>query len=387
MNQKLIQLFTEQFGYSPAVWSRAPGRLEILGNHTDYNQGFVLSAAVGQATEMVMAERPGSVCRIINPPLEGVFTIDLNDLDHPERGDWTNYLKGVLVELRRRKIKFPAFDLALTSTVPLSAGMSSSAALEMAFCMALKELAGIELPLPDWARVGQSVENVYLGLKTGLLDQFSSLYGKKDSLILCDFRSVEVLKTVPMPSGWKILVANTLVKHNLVESDYNLRRESCERAAEGIRKQYPQIRALRDVDSGMLESCRENLDIIDYRRAKHVVGEDERVWNAVSLLAENNVEGFGKLLFESHESSRECFENSCPELDILVELAHQIPGCAGARLSGGGFGGISIHLVREEEAERYADRLKEAYLAKTGKQIETILCGIGDGACSGQINH
>lgn len=382
MKQELIQLFTEHFGYAPAVFSRAPGRLEILGNHTDYNQGFVLSAAVGQATEMVMAKRDGRICRIVNPPLEGEFVIDLDDMDTPKKGDWTNYLKGVLVELRRRNIEFPAFDLLFKSTVPLSAGMSSSAALEMAFCMALKELAGIELPLPDWARVGQSVENVYLGLKTGLLDQFSSLYGKKDSLILCDFRSVEVLKNVSMPSGWKILVANTLVKHNLVESDYNLRRESCEQAAEVIQKKYPEIQALRDVDSAMLESCKEDLDIIDYRRAKHVVGEDERVWKADAYLAEGNVEAFGKLLFESHESSRDFFENSCPELDALVELAHHIPGCAGARLSGGGFGGISIHLVKEEAAESYAARLSEAYRLKTGKEIETILCGIGDGASS-----
>ena len=385
MNTELIQIFTKQFGYAPEVYSRAPGRLEILGNHTDYNQGFVLSAAVEQATEMVMAKRDGRICRIVNPPLEGEFTIDLDNMDQPVRGDWTNYLKGVLVELRRRKIQFPAFDLALVSAVPLSAGMSSSAALEMAFCMALKELAGIELPLPDWARVGQSVENVYLGLKTGLLDQFSSLYGKENSLILCDFRSVEVLQTVPMPAGWKILVANTLVKHNLVESDYNLRRESCERAAETIRKQFPEITALRDVDSEMLETCRENLDIIDYRRAKHVVGEDERVWNAVSLLKENNVEAFGELLFQSHDSSRNFFENSCDELDVLVELAHNIPGCSGARLSGGGFGGISLHLVREADADTYAARLEEAYLAKTGKKIETILCGIGNGAASCRI--
>ena len=385
MKQELIRLFTEHFGYSPAVFSRAPGRLEILGNHTDYNQGFVLSAAVGQATEMVMAKRDGRICRIVNPPLEGEFTIDLDDIDTPVKGDWTNYLKGVLVELRRRNIEFPAFDLLFKSTVPLSAGMSSSAALEMAFCMALKELAGIELSLPDWARVGQSVENVYLGLKTGLLDQFSSLYGKKDSLILCDFRSVEVLKNVPMPAGWKILVANTLIKHDLVESDYNLRRESCERAAAGIKQKYPEITALRDVDSPMLESCKEDLDIIDYRRAKHVVGEDERVWKADAFLAEGDVEAFGKLLFESHESSRDFFENSCPELDSLVELSHNIPGCAGSRLSGGGFGGISIHLVRENEAETYAARLTEAYKIKTGKNVETILCGIGDGAYSEQL--
>lgn len=380
MKDDLIKQFREYFGYAPEVYSRAPGRLEILGNHTDYNQGIVLSAAVDQATELVIAKRPGNICRICNPPLEGEFQIDLEQLDTPARGDWTNYLKGVLVELRRRGFEFPAFDMYMKSTVPLSAGMSSSAALEMTFCMALKELCGIELSLPEWAKVGQSVENVYLGLKTGLLDQFSSLYGKKDSLILCDFRTVEVLKTVPMPTGWKILVANTLVKHNLVESDYNLRRESCERAAAGIKSVYPEVSTLRDVDSAMLESCRESLDVIDYRRAKHVVGEVERVWKAVDLLSAGDVEAFGKLLFESHESSRVNFENSCDELDILVELAHSFPGCAGARLSGGGFGGISIHLVRSGDAETYAARLVEAYRMRTGKEIETILCGIGDGA-------
>ena len=331
---------------------------------------------------MAISERPGRVCRIYNPPLEGEFRIDLDDIDVPKRGDWTNYLKGVIVDLRRRGFKIPAFDLLFTSSVPLSAGMSSSAALEMAFCMALKQLCGIELSLPDWARVGQSVENVYLGLKTGLLDQFSSLYGEENSLILCDFRSVEVLKTVPMPAGWKILVANTMVKHNLVESDYNLRRESCERAASVIKGRFPEIRALRDVDSAMLESCREILDVTDYRRAKHVVGENERVWKAVSCLAENDVESFGKILFESHESSRDFFENSCDELDVLVELARCIPGCAGARLSGGGFGGISIHLVKEDAAETYSARLTEAYRMKTGKDMETILCGIGSGASS-----
>lgn len=380
MKQDIIDSFASAYSRKPAAYSRAPGRLEILGNHTDYNEGYVLSCATGQATEMAIAEIPGRICRLQNPPLKGEFTIDLDNMDTPRPKDWTNYIKGVLVELRRRGISYPAFEVLFKSSVPLSAGMSSSAALEMAFCMALKQLAGIELPLPEWARVGQSVENVYLGLKSGLLDQFSSLYGKKDSFILCDFRSVEVLKTVTMPAGWKIVVANTMVKHNLVESDYNLRRESCERATEVIRGKYPQVKTLRDVSSGMLEDCKSILDCTDYRRAKHVVGEDERVMKGVELLAAGKVEEFGALWFASHESSRDCFENSCPELDILVELAHTIPGCVGARLSGGGFGGISIHLVRESEAETYCERLAAAYKLKTGKTIETILCSVGDGA-------
>lgn len=380
MKQDVIDSFAAAYSAKPAAYSRAPGRLEILGNHTDYNEGFVLSCATGQATEMAIAAIPGRICKLQNPPLKGEFTIDLDNMDTPRPKDWTNYIKGVLVELRRRGISYPAFEVLFKSSVPLSAGMSSSAALEMAFCMALKQLAGIDLPLPEWARVGQSVENVYLGLKSGLLDQFSSLYGKKDSFILCDFRSVEVLKTVTMPAGWKIVVANTMVKHNLVESDYNQRRESCERATKVIQGKFPQVKTLRDVSSSMLEECKSILDHTDYLRAKHVVGEDERVMKGVELLEAGKVEEFGALWFQSHESSRDCFENSCPELDILVELAHTIPGCVGARLSGGGFGGISIHLVRESEAENYCERLAAAYKLKTGKTIETIICSVGDGA-------
>lgn len=380
MKQDVIDSFAAAYSAKPAAYSRAPGRLEILGNHTDYNEGFVLSCATGQATEMAIAAIPGRICKLQNPPLKGEFTIDLDDMDTPRPKDWTNYIKGVLVELRRRGISYPAFEVLFKSSVPLSAGMSSSAALEMAFCMALKQLAGIDLPLPEWARVGQSVENVYLGLKSGLLDQFSSLYGKKDSFILCDFRSVEVLKTVTMPSGWKIVVANTMVKHNLVESDYNQRRESCERATKVIQGKFPQVKTLRDVSSAMLEECKSILDHTDYLRAKHVVGEDERVMKGVELLEAGKVEEFGALWFQSHESSRDCFENSCTELDVLVELAHTIPGCVGARLSGGGFGGISIHLVRESEAQNYCERLAAAYKLKTGKTIETVICSIGDGA-------
>ncbi|MDD7750410.1 MAG: galactokinase [bacterium] len=380
MKQDVIDSFAAAYSAKPAAYSRAPGRLEILGNHTDYNEGFVLSCATGQATEMAIAAIPGRICKLQNPPLKGEFTIDLDDMDTPRPKDWTNYIKGVLVELRRRGISYPAFEVLFKSSVPLSAGMSSSAALEMAFCMALKQLAGIDLPLPEWARVGQSVENVYLGLKSGLLDQFSSLYGKKDSFILCDFRSVEVLKTVTMPSGWKIVVANTMVKHNLVESDYNQRRESCERATKVIQGKFPQVKTLRDVSSAMLEECKSILDHTDDLRAKHVVGEDERVMKGVELLEAGKVEEFGALWFQSHESSRDCFENSCPELDVLVELAHTIPGCVGARLSGGGFGGISIHLVRESEAQNYCERLAAAYKLKTGKTIETVICSIGDGA-------
>ena len=378
MSPDIASVFQQRFGQKPFVCASAPGRLEVLGNHTDYNEGFVMSAAVGQTTNVAMSPAEGSICTIHEKGRD--CTIDLQEIDTPVKGDWRNYVKGLLVELRKRGKHFGAFNACLSSSVPLSAGMSSSAALEMAFSFALKTIYGIELSLPDWARVGQAVENKYLGLNSGLLDQFSSLYGKKDSLILCDFRTVEVLKTVAMPAGWTMVVANTMVKHNLVESDYNQRRVSCENALKTIQKKYPQVKALRDVDSAMLESCRDLMDLTDYRRALHVVGEDERVMQGVKLLESGDIRGFGALLFESHQSSRENFENSCPELDALVEIAHTLPGCAGARLSGGGFGGISIHLVESDKAEEYCENLKTAYQAMTGKTAETVICSIGDGA-------
>ena len=378
--EPLEKIFESHFGRKPAVLSRAPGRLEILGNHTDYNEGYVLSAAVTQATSFAMAPKEGSVCTLVDCALSGEFKIDLANMDAPRKGDWTNYLKGALVELRRRGVRFGAFDAVLRSTVPLSAGMSSSAALEMAFCFALKTIYGIDLPKADWARVGQAVENKYMGLQSGLLDQFSSIFGRKDALILCDFRSGAVLKNGPMPPGYSIGGANTMVKHNLVESDYNKRRESCERARDAIRQVCPQVKMLRDVDRKMLESCRDKMDAVDYRRALHVVGEDERVMRGVAFLEKGDIRSFGELLFESHESSRVNFENSCPELDALVEIARSIPDCLGARLSGGGFGGITIHLVRHDAAEGYCNRLKTAYKAMTGKETQTILCDIGDGA-------
>ena len=377
----LEKLFEEYYQRKPEAVSRAPGRLEILGNHTDYNEGLVLSAATEQSTSAALARRDGSLCTLRDTALENqVFTIDLNALDHPVKGDWTNYIKGVLVELKRRGIAFGAFDLLLRSTVPLSAGMSSSAALETAFCYALKELYGIELPKAEWARVGQSVENRYLGLKSGLLDQFSSIFGKKDSLILCDFRKVEVLDTVPLPAGYGFLVANTLVKHNLVESDYNRRRESCERVRDIIAAKCPEVKMLRDVNQSLLDQYKSEMDLTDYRRALHIVGENKRVLQGVELLRKGEIKAFGELLFQSHESSRMNFENSCPELDALVEIARTLPECLGARLSGGGFGGITIHLIRIADAETYRVRLEHAYRAMTGKEIKTVLCAIGDGA-------
>lgn len=382
MNHDLIAKYTEFFGTRPTVIAQAPGRLEILGNHTDYNQGFVLSCAVEQNTAFALRPVSGKHCRIKDFRDDSVREFDLDHIAHAIPKDWSNYVKGVIVELKKRGIEVGAFEAGMESTVPLSAGMSSSAALETAAGFAMREAFAIELCNADWARVGQGVENNYMGLKSGLLDQFSSIFGKKNSMILSDFRTVEVLRTVSLPTGYSIVVINSMAKHNLVDSEYNVRRQDCESAAEKLAQIYPDVKTLRDVSLEQLEAARPALEEREFRRALHVVGECTRVQQAVQLLEKDDVVGFGRLWFESHESSRVNFENSTEELDYLVELAKSIPGCLGARLSGGGFGGITIHLVKTSEAEEYAKRVQAGYKVRTGIEAEYIICAIGDGASS-----
>lgn len=372
------QAFAEVFGTDPEIAARAPGRLEILGNHTDYNEGVVLSVAVDRATFVAARRVPGTVCRVADVVLDDERSFDLADLAHPAKGDWANYIKGMVVEFAKRGIAIPAFEAAMGSTIPLSAGMSSSAAFEMSFGTMLLALAGESLEWRELAKVGQACENQYVGANTGLLDQFSSLMGKAGQLVFSDFRSLEV-RNVPLPAGTALVVANSMVKHNLT-NEYNERRESCERAAAVLAKLYPGVAALRDVSLEQLAAAQEKLDPTDYRRALHVVGECTRVLDGVAALGQGDVAAFGRLMFASQDSSTHNFENSCAELDALVAVAKDIPGALGARLSGGGFGGITVHLVQSDRAAAYAAELARRYRERTGLESEVMICQAGDGA-------
>ena len=378
--EKLQQTFRQVFNSEAQVTASAPGRLEILGNHTDYNEGVVLSCAVDQRTSVAMQKSGSDLVELYDMRDDLHATFDVSTLDMSNAPKWAGYPAGVVSELRKRGMSVPGFKAVIDSTVPLSAGMSSSAAFETAVLFALMKLNDLKISKADSARIGQGVENNFLGLKTGLLDQFSSIFGVKDSFILSDFRSVEVLETVSMQPGASILVVNSMVKHNLVDSEYNVRREACESAAAKLATRHSSVKTLRDVSSELLESEKNILTDIEYRRAKHVVGECERVMLAVQLLKENKISEFGQLWWDSHESSRVNFENSTPELDKLIELSKQIPGCLGARLSGGGFGGISIHLVKDDMLDSYQAQIAEQYKNFCGKLPELIVCKPGAGA-------
>ena len=372
------EAFRQRYGLEPEVMAEAPGRVEILGNHTDYNEGLVLSAAVDRSTVFAASRAPDDTCMVADGRSGSQRTFRLDALDDPAPGDWANYVKGLIVQLQRRNIEVPPFRGVLLSNVPLSAGMSSSAALEISAAYALGALAGVDLPWIEWARMGQACENEYVGANTGLLDQISSICGKKDHLVFSDFRTLDVVNT-PLPEGVALVVANSMVRHTLT-NEYNERRERCEEAVAVLQRSSEGITALRDVSPEELEACREAMDIIAYRRASHIVGENERVRVGAAALERGDVRAFGGLMTDSHESSRLNFENSCPALDTLIEIGESLPGFLGARLSGGGFGGITIHLVEEDQASRYAERLTAAYQSTTGKDPETMICHAADGA-------
>jgi galactokinase len=358
-------------GRAPEIIAYAPGRVEILGNHTDYNEGFVLSAAVDAGIAFGLSPIEDDVCTLYAADLEESVRFQAVDPGRTDKERWSNYPRGVLTFLRERYGFRPrGFRGTLSGDIPIAAGLSSSAALEIASGLAFSALHGITPEKIALAQIGQKAEHEFAGVRCGLLDQISSLFGREHALVLADFRSLDV-DTVSLPEGTAFMIANTEVKHTLVDSEYNDRRQRCEQAAEVFRRILgPQVRSLRDVRWADLMKYRDRLDPTVWRRAAHPVGENERVLAGVAALKHGEIAAFGRLMFESHESSRKNFENSCPELDTLVEAAKNTPGVYGARLSGGGFGGSIVAMIETEHAPAIAEALTSAYASAYGRRIE-----------------
>lgn len=350
--------FHDIFKSDADLLAYGPGRLEILGNHTDYNEGFVLSTAVDKKTTISFKKRSDKIAKVYSPFFaeQGIREIDLNDIDTPLAGkDWLNYVRGVLNEFKKRGLTLGGFEAYIGSDVPLSAGMSSSASLEIALIEGLCALFNNELDNQQKAVIGQACENKYIGANTGLMDQLTSLSGKANQLVQSEYRYLTVAH-LAFPQNLSWIVVNSGVKHDLSE-EYNERRESCENAAAKIKQKLTKIKTLRDLSPEVLETNKDLLSEIELMRARHVCAENARVLEAQKLLAQGSFVEFGQLLFDSHASSIKNFENSCSELDVLVDFAKQSPLCLGARLSGGGFGGISIHLVENKNREEYKNEV------------------------------
>lgn len=355
--------------------ARGPGRVELLGNHTDYNDGVVLSAAINFSVTVQgqLRDDGGATLRssfAAQPVHEPLSRLDKQEGD----SSWANYPLGVAYCLREAGYALDGFEMDVASDLPPGAGLSSSAALEVATARLLMKLNHLDIAPMELAKLCRKAENDFVGVKCGLLDQVSSIFGKRGQAVYLDCRS-EKVENIPLPASTGLLVFHTGVEHRLVGGEYNERREQCFAAARALN-----VAALRDVSVEQLEAARPRLDDLVYRRAAHVVGENTRVFAGIDLLRKGDGAGFGALMFASHESSRLNFENSTPELDILVELAHDEPGVLGSRLTGGGFGGATVSLIEADKADEIARHLEERYAARTGNHGRAYLCESADGA-------
>lgn len=390
-------LFKEKFGRTPAFVAQAPGRLELLGNHTDYNAGLVMSVAVDKHIQIASAPRPDGKIELVSSAFPERETFYATDLAKNPSAPWANYVKGVLAELQKRGVAFGGFNAAIHGTLPIGAGMSSSAALEVATALTVRSLfpytasdTGAAAPpardkagnLPALehseklalAKLCQAAENKFVGVNCGLLDQISALFGKAAHAITIDCQTLSV-GNVPMIGDIAIVVCNSNVKHALVGGEYNELREQCEAAARALG-----VKFLRAIDVRALEAGKSGLTARQYQCARHVVGENHRVALGERALREGDFAQFGQYMYQSHESSRDYFHNSTRELDLLVEIAREHPAALGARLTGGGFGGATINLIKGDGVQAFTGFMAAEYEKRSGQRSAPMLCQIVDGA-------
>lgn len=374
----LARKFAEAFRAEPGVFC-APGRVNLIGEHTDYNDGFVLPAAIGFSTFVAAAPRSDGRLVIRSENFPGEFAFETNHLPQGRKGQWCDYVLGVAVTLQRAGYSVPAASLLVRGEVPMGSGLSSSAAVEVATALALVSLSGVELPFTEIAKLCQKSENEFVGARVGIMDQYVSCLGKAGHALFLDCRSLEY-ELVPVPAHVKFVICNTMVKHELASGGYNQRREECEEGTKLFAKWDNNVRALRDVSMEVLERHAGELPEAIRKRCLHVVQENQRVLDAVRCLQAGDLIRLGELMRASHNSLRDLFEVSCRELDIMVEAAEGLPGYCGGRMTGGGFGGCTVNLVRDLDAENFAAQISERYRSATGIDPQTYICSAENGA-------
>lgn len=385
MTEKLMETFQNLFGADGDIRTYfAPGRVNLIGEHTDYNGGHVFPCALTLGTYAVARKRDDRVLRFYSENFAslGVIETSLDDLVPDEKADWTNYPKGVMWTFEKRGYKLPhGMDIAIYGDIPNGSGLSSSASLEVLTGIVLKDMFGFdEITMPEIAQIGQYSENNFNGCNCGIMDQFASAMGKKDNAIFLDTNTLEYeYAPVVLPDA-KIVITNSKVKHSLVDSAYNDRRSECETALEELKSEMP-IVTLGDLTEAEFEAHKDTIkDPVRQLRAKHAVYENQRTIRAVAALKANNIEEFGKLMNESHISLKNDYEVSCEEIDILVDLAWEIPGVIGSRITGGGFGGCTVSIEKNDAVDTFIEKVGNGYKEQTGNTAEFYVVEVGDGA-------
>jgi len=387
----LADLYKSQFGSSPTFIARAPGRVNLLGEHVDYNDGLVLPVAIDRAVYFCASPRKDQNVHLFAVDLQDRTNFRLDeindriDLQGSPLPGWAIYPAGVAWALSTAGLDVKGLDAVFTSDIPIGAGLSSSAAVEVGFAAIWQVVAGWQIDRMQLAQICQRAENEYVGVSCGLMDQFASACGVESHALFFDTRSLD-WQPAPLPVGTSLVIADSGVRRKLTSSAYNERRASCEQAVAALQEYLPEIHSLRDVSITEFAAYSVFLPEIPCKRAEHVVREINRVESALSALLREDRQALGALMYAGHRSLRDLYEVSTPELDCLVEIAHRLPGCIGARLTGAGFGGCTINLVESNHAQSFIEAISQEYKQETGKQSQVYLCRASQGASAIQFS-
>lgn len=373
----LTTIFAQQYNASPEIEVKSPGRINVIGEHTDYNEGFVLPAAIDKYCHVAIGKRNDDIVNLYAVEFNERFEVELSRIA-PIKGKWTNYVLGVVDQLVKRGIKLSGFNLALTSNIPVGAGLSSSAAIECAVCYALDRLFTLNLSKLEMAKISQIAEHTFPGVQCGIMDQFASIFGKKDHALKLDCRTLEHEEVPLILEGYHIVLLNTNVSHSLASSAYNDRRRECTEGVALVSKHVNNVSSLRDVTVDMLNKYVK--DQLIYKRCRFIVEENDRVHKAVQQMKIGDINGLGEQMYRSHDGLSKEYEVSCAELDWLVNAVRDNDNVAGARMMGGGFGGCTINIVREEAVDHLVADLSKRYKQAFNKELSVYQGNTADGA-------
>ncbi len=378
MNINLLEnKFTALFNKTPFL-VRSPGRINLIGEHTDYNDGFVFPAAIDKSVYFAVATNNKQKLRFYSYDLNEYFEMEIGTLSKSKIA-WANYLLGVYAQFIKAGYKLGGVDCVFGGDIPPGAGLSSSAAIENGFAFALNNLFHTNTKKLAMVKMSQQAEHEYAGVNCGIMDQFASMFGKKNKVIKLDCRSFDFDYIDIDLSDYTLMLCDTKVKHKLASSEYNYRRRECEKGVKILQKHHKNITALRDVSLQMLEQYKSEFDPVVYKRCTYVIKENKRVEEAFRALQKNNIQQLGQLMYESHEGLRDEYEVSCHELDLLFDVARKADEVTGSRMMGGGFGGCTINLVKNNGVNSFSEKITKAYHQATGIYPKIIMVTIDDG--------
>jgi galactokinase len=376
--EQALGLHRQRFGREGMRFA-APARVNLIGEHTDYTGGFVMPMAIDFQTVAVVSAREDGRALLYSANYDEEVGFEIGSLTRDPVGSWRDYPSGVLWSLREEGVVVGGFNLSLAGDVPLGAGLSSSASVEVATAMALLGHAGVELPLEKVATLCRRAENEYVGAKSGIMDQFAVAGCVANRAMLLDCRSLEY-ELLPLPDEVRVVICNSMVKHAVATGEYGDRRVEVEAGQAVLRRERPGVELLRDATLDDLEACRDMMSAASFKRCRHIITENARVLEAREALLRGDMERFGALMVEAHASFRDDFAASCEEVDVLVAIAMQQAECFGARITGGGFGGCTVNVVRAAAVQQFVATLRRAYAAKTGIEADCFVCTPSDGA-------